>query len=84
MSLVKAILAALIKGNPQDVLFKAIPESMSNANDKAASVEYRDAMDEKVAAMYRAWEGREDHERSQSSAMKSLTSHPKQAQSFLM
>ena len=63
MSLVKAILAALIKGNPQDVLFKAIPESVSNANDKAASSEYRDAMDEMVAAMYRAWEGREDHER---------------------
>ena len=63
MSLVKAILAALIKGNPQDVLFKAIPESMSNGNDKAAAAEYRDAMDEMVTALHKAWDGRDDSER---------------------
>lgn len=63
MSIFKAILASLIAGNPQDVLFKAIPESFNNGNDKATGVEYRDTIDEMVVTMYRHWEGRKDSER---------------------
>lgn len=63
MSILKAILESLASGNPQDILFQAIPESTANANDKAASAEYKDAMDEMVAALHKAWEGKRDSER---------------------
>jgi hypothetical protein len=63
MSLLKAIIASLVAGNPQDILFKAIPENTSNRNDKAATAEYREAMDEMVAALHKAWDGRQDSER---------------------
>ncbi|MBP6703224.1 MAG: hypothetical protein KA385_06930 [Vicinamibacteria bacterium] len=63
MRLIKSLLASYIEGNPQDILFAAIPESSANSNDRAAAAEYRDAIDEMVVALQRQWEGRKDSER---------------------